>query len=318
MIIFLYGEDAYRSREHLKKMMARFKTERDPQGLNVDVIDCAKLSGEEILARACAVPFLAERRMSVLEGAVSRTSKEAQQYLAQRLQQELPASNVLVFYESQGEFKKNPLFEALKKEKYAQEFAPLNGVKREQWVGELGKAQGIVFAPGAAARIARETDDGWQTAHVVHQAASLARGRASAEVGMGDVDPFLERRLDDDIFALVDAMGNRNKKKALELLQAQWASGANDHYLFSMLARQFRLVGSVMAAKESMPSASSGELAQQLKLHPFVVKKTLGLLPRYTQAGVAQLYEKLVGMDEAAKTGKADMATLLTTFVSAL
>jgi len=35
MIIYIYGEDTFRSHQYLKQQIERFKKERDPQGMNV-------------------------------------------------------------------------------------------------------------------------------------------------------------------------------------------------------------------------------------------------------------------------------------------
>ena len=60
MVIYIYGEDTFRSRNYLKQQVERFKKERDPQGMNVVVLDGQK-DGERIWGEILATPFLAEK-----------------------------------------------------------------------------------------------------------------------------------------------------------------------------------------------------------------------------------------------------------------
>ena len=72
MILFLYGKDTFRSRQQMKKMVEKFKADRDPQGYNIVTIDAAaERNSSRILNEIFTVPFLAERRMVVLESFLS-------------------------------------------------------------------------------------------------------------------------------------------------------------------------------------------------------------------------------------------------------
>lgn len=318
MIIFLYGQDTYRSRQHLKKLMERFQVERDPQGCNVEIIDTRALPLSEMMPRILTAPFLAEKRMVVLERLLEKGEEAVQEEIIDRVQAgTLPEETVLVVWEAEGEFKKNKLFDILKKEKYAQEFALLKGARFAVWICEEFKALGAELEPGVAEKIAEHASDSWEAHHLIHQLISLV-GNEKRLVSLNDVAAFTGEKYDENVFALVDAIGSRNKKRALSLLENQWQQGVSDQYLFSMLVRQFRLVASVAAAKADLERAGSSEIAQALGLHPFVVKKTLALLSRYTSAELTRVYDELVEMDYAVKTGRADMDVLMTALVSRL
>ena len=317
MVIFLYGDDSYRSRHHLKKLMERFRAERDPQGCNVDVIDVGFIPASEILSRAFASPFLAEKRMVVLLSFLSAGEPELQEAFLERLRAGLPDDLVFVFWESVAMVKKSELFNALKKEKYAQEFAPLTGARLVAWIVEEVAARGAVLAPGAVEKMAEGCSDTFEAMHLVNQLVALV-AREKRPITVDDVGQFGEVKIDDDIFALVDAIGSRDKKRALKLLEEQWRQRVNDQYLFSMLVRQFRLVASVAAARDELEKASSNDIAQHLGLHPFVVKKTLALVPRYTSKDLSSAYQELIEMDRAVKTGRGEMDVMMTAFVSRL
>src|SRR3989339_905246 len=101
MLIYLYGPDTFRSRQQLKKMIEKFKIDRDPQGLNVVVVDAEKEEAGVVLQQISASPFLAERRMVVLENLLSSTGKkELQEDIFDRIKRNsIPESTVLLFWE---------------------------------------------------------------------------------------------------------------------------------------------------------------------------------------------------------------------------
>src|SRR3989338_10197408 len=101
MIIFLYGPDTFRSRQHLHKMMAKFRSERDPDGLNLVRVDATKETAGQILEQILAVPFLAEKRMVVVENLLESKHDELQTELLKLIEeQRLSPANVLVFWEA--------------------------------------------------------------------------------------------------------------------------------------------------------------------------------------------------------------------------
>ena len=75
MIIYIYGEDTFRSRNYLTQQIERFKKERDPQNLNVVFLDGQKVESSRLWNEIMAMPFLAEKRLVVIHNILS--SKDA-------------------------------------------------------------------------------------------------------------------------------------------------------------------------------------------------------------------------------------------------
>ena len=71
MIIYIYGEDTFRSRNYLKQQVERFKKERDPQGMNVVVLDGQKVESRRLWNEITAAPFLAEKRLVIVQNILS-------------------------------------------------------------------------------------------------------------------------------------------------------------------------------------------------------------------------------------------------------
>jgi DNA polymerase-3 subunit delta len=317
MVIGIYGTDTYRSRAHVAQLVEKFKKDRDPQGLNVDKIDAETVSVPEALGRIFASPFLAEKRMVVVERLIEKGSEELEEALTEKIKAgAISESLILIIWEAKDDFKKNTLFELIKKEKFSQRFEELEGAALVRWAQDELTKHGVQFERGVAEKISQVAGSTQEAVHLIHQLASYT-AEQTAGLTVEDVDLFKEEKIDDNIFALVDALGVGNKKKCFELLEDQWNLGANEHYIFSMLVRQFRIIAGLFFAQEEGDPTKRKALQDALALHPFVMKKTQALLPKYSSKKIATIYEQLLAMDKAGKTG-GNLKILLTSFIETL
>ena len=306
MYILTCGEDTYRSRQHLQKMIASFKEKRDPQGLNVSFLDCKKLEPGVLWEHLGTVPFLAEKRMVVLQGFLENAPKELNEALLAKLEAGAFADTaVTVFFETTSDFKKNPLFDFLKKQPYSSAFPLLAEHERETWVKNETRERGMSVTTGAARMIAASVAETWQLIRVVEQACALA---GAEEIQRAHVEPFIEPPLDDNIFNFTDALAAGNTRRALELLHDQRRADANEFYLLTMITRQFRIL---LQLKDGV----SGDAAKELGIHPFVIKKSLPLARRYSPAQLQTIYRNLFTIETLLKTTATPADALLDQFV---
>ncbi|MCX6779664.1 MAG: hypothetical protein NT034_00600, partial [Candidatus Magasanikbacteria bacterium] len=149
MVIYIYGEDSYRSRQYLSDQITKFKTARDPQGYNVAIFDAQKVEPGKILSEIVSSPFLAEKRLVVVENILSISDKVFLGELIERVEEKrIPESNIVIFWQSEklSKVKEAKEFEAiLKKEKYAQEFEALDSSALSAWIAtEVKKRNGKI------------------------------------------------------------------------------------------------------------------------------------------------------------------------------
>ena len=117
---------------------------------------------------------------------------------------------------------------------------------------------------------------------------------------------------------MVDAIVAGNRKLAFRLIEDQRQLGQDDGYLFSMIVRQFRILISMRDVFNREENISSDSMAKALELHPFVVKKSLPLIKRYSLDRLKDLYQQLLSIDIKTKTGLADQSWLIDLFVGNL
>lgn len=317
MILFLYGTDTFRSRAHLQKMMSKFRTDRDPQGLNTVRVDCA-VEPEKLMEQLLAAPFLAEKRMVVVENLLAAKQKELQQEILKRIEDgALPETTVTVFWEATDSFKTKDakaLFERLQKEKFSQQFDVLKGVQLGGWIAAETKERGGTISSHATQYLVQHVgDDSWRLNSLIDQLVSYKGGE---EIGVKDAQRFLDETADDSIFNLVDAIVGKQPKQAYAMIQQQYAIGEDVQFIFAMILRQFRIMMEMRDVFEREDAVPSNVLAKRLGLHPFVVKKSLPLVKRYTRSQLRDVYGGLLDLDRQIKSGQADQEVLLDIFVA--
>ena len=132
---------------------------------------------------------------------------------------------------------------------------------------------------------------------------------------VADIQLFLDEKADDNIFNLVDAIVGKQAKQAYQMIQEQYRIGEDAQFIFAMLIRQFRILLEMRDLFERDDAMQSGMLAEKLGLHPFVVKKSLPMVKRYTMDELQRIYGALLELDVKTKTGQGRPEVLLDVLV---
>lgn len=313
MILFVYGPDVYRSRQYLNKITAKFKVDRDPQGYNVAICDVDVPSTGNVVSELFASPFLAEKRMVVVKNLLSAKLPDLQREIEEIMRDNrLPESTVAVFWERADEFKgkeAKALFALLQKEKYKEHFPLLEPSEAATWfrtqIESYGSSLGRGVAEGAVTMV------GTDSFALQNLADQLVNYRPGKEISLHDLNEFVEAKADDSIFNLIDSIVAGRVQPALAMMREQYRRGEDDHYILAMLIRQFRIMIQIADALAHSPGTPPDMLAKQLDLHPFVVKKTIPLVKKFSLTSLKQRFSQLANFDLKTKTGQADLATLL-------
>ena len=98
-------------------------------------------------------------------------------------------------------------------------------------------------------------------------------------------------------------------------MREQYRLGKDPGYIFVMILRQFKILLELRDLYEREDKLTSDQIAKKLGLHPFVVKKSLPMIKRYTMAELKNIYQQLLDIDIKTKTGQGDQSLMLDLFV---
>lgn len=317
MIVYIYGADTFNSREYLKYTVDQFKKARDPHGYNTAILDGQKESLDKILSELKSAPFLSERRMVVLENILSNKDKELLAGLLNFLiDKKIPESNVLLVWQGEKTSivkESKDLQTFLSKEKFAREFKTMNEMEAVSWAQKKIEAGGGKIERPALNYLCQNVDgDTWLLNSLINQLLYYKNG---AEINLSDTQLFLEEKAVDDIFAMAESVAEGNRKKAFKLVEDQRRLGQEDGLLFSMILRQFKILLEIRDLFEREDNLRSDDMAKMLKLHPFVVKKSLPLVKRYSLQKLKDIYKELLDIDIGVKTGRIKQGLAIDFFI---
>ncbi len=307
MIIFLYGENTYQSRQKLDEVIARYK-ETHKSGLNLKFFDGKELSFQDIKDELQILPMFKEKKLFILDDAFANQAFKDD--FAADIERFVRSDSVILFYESKGSFQKDSFFNLLKKHAKSQEFEALSGQKLRSWLkGEFEKT-GVKIDPLALeSMISFVGNDLWQLANEARKLAAFKKGR---EIGSKDVALMVKPKIETDIFKTIDAIALKNKKQALVLLHKHLENGDSPLYLLSMINYQFR---NILGVKDLI---ERGKALSRSGLNPFVARKSYEQSRKFTMEELKKIYQRIFQVDYRIKTGRIEPQAALDLLIAEL
>lgn len=298
MILFLHGSDGYRINERLQILRDAFRTKFDAAGHNTVAMDCAQFDVAQLHTQLKTQGLFATKRFIALTN-VWTLKKDQQETLITELEN-VDADSILCITADTAPAKNNALLKRLLKADKVEEYNELTPVQLRTFIQQTCSKAGVTIALDAVEYLAAAVGtDMWRMHHELNKLTHYSKNITRA-----DVELFVSSPLDENIFHLTDALGNRNAAEAIRLLNEQLAAGANEQYLLTMLERHIATLAKV--------KKTNGE---GLKMHPYVIKKSLTQARRFSVEQLSDLVLKILKIDEQTKTGSADARVLLNLFV---
>ena len=317
MIIFLFGEDSFRSHEQLVRMRRSFCEKNKVHQGDIIVLDGEKISLREIKEATQASSLFDAKRMIVIENIFLNSSKELARDLLEFLEN-YKNNNVLIFRDVNIKTKKGlpqiinaggkekallrdqkVLFEFLRSQEYsAREFVSLSTWQIGQWINNRVSVQKASISKDAIqALLALVGNDLWRLDNEVTKLVNLQK-----EISKADVDKIVHGELDEGIFALTDAISLRNIPEALRLINKQIQLGVNENYLLTMILRQVKILVQIKSALEH--KLGQAEMIKKLNLHPYVIQKGMSQVRNFSLDFLKNMWKRLLDLDYTIKTGR--------------
>lgn len=314
MFYIFHGDDTHSQKETLDGLLAKLG---DPGLLDLNTTRFEGAVNFAALQQACSsIPFLAKARIVIARNLLTAKPDKAFTKQLLTLFPNLPDTTRLFFLESAALPDNHAMLKAAETavNGYVKRFSRPEGIGLERWIRQrVGEKNGRI-SPQATQLLAINIGNDLQI--LDNEIEKLLLYAGDAEIKGDDVTKLCPYLAEVNIFELVDAIGNRNGRKAATLLQQKFNEGTDPFALFPMFVRQFRLL---LQVKEL---ADAGErppaIAKTLKLHSFVVGKIHQQARGFTMSQLEQIYRHLLDIDVGVKTGRNDMITALNLLVATL
>lgn len=313
MLLFLYGKDTYRSRKKLREIIEECKKaclagkQANSNWLDFVRIDTGnpEINILDELRRAInAVSMFSDKKLIILENIFPVSEwiqKEILEFFKKRNLEK--NKNITIVFWAEEAKPESALLKFLKSKAESQEFNYLKGFQLKNWIKDyVYKHKGKIENLAVDKLVEYIGSDLWRMSNEIIKLLNY-----SQTIKVKDVELLIKPEIDLNIFEMVDALGQKNKSKALKLFNQHLKKGEDESYLFSMF---IYLIRNLLKVK-SGPSA-------KLDMHPFVIKKTIQQARNFSFEDLKKIYQKLLEIDLDIKTGKTDYRTALEMFIMSL
>ncbi len=303
MIYFLYGSDTYRSREKLREIINEYK-KAHTSGLSFSRLDLEKDDFKEFEKRLSTVSLFPEKKLIVAERASA--NKEFQKQFEDFLKKsslEKDKDIIVIFFEDMTPKQNDPWQKLLGKISKVQEFKELKGGERKRWIVNYLKGKNKIMDSGVLEKflLLAEPLDTWGLKNELDK---LIHYSGKGQITEKDIEIHMKPDFKMTIFEVLDALGAKNRKRALLLIERMIEKGESEAYILSMIAYGLRNLIQVKSLDEERVPYYLFQ--KKLSMHPFVMRKTYQQSKHFTLEELKKTYQRLAEIDLSIKVGKVE------------
>lgn len=293
-VYLLCGEEAYLKKLYRERLVKAMLPEGDTmnyacyEGKNTDV--------REVIDLAETLPFFAPRRLIVFEdtGFFKSSGGELADYISG-----MPETTYFIFTENEVD-KRSRLYKAVKAKGYIAELGVQDENTLRRWVQGLVKKENKQMASGDIAYFLNKV--GTDMENITKEMEKLVCYAADRNtLTREDVDAVCVTQITSHIFEMVNAVADKNQRKALDLYYELLALKEPPMRILFLLIREYRLLFQVKALLSQ--GYGKKEIASKAGIHPFAAGRYMEQSKRFSLGELRSVMEQGADVEQRVKTG---------------
>ncbi len=304
-----YGTEPYLM-DQLVKQLREAIVPPDYADFNEQNLDASKLTMDDAINAFETLPFFSDKRLVVLRqvpwfGTTKNAiSEEGEAQILSYLENPSPSSVVVMLCD--GIDKRKKIGKLLQKENALYEFSKLNEADLKKLIGERIQShsckitsENLSYCVFLLGYLEKDADrDLYEVLGQVDRIASASDG----EITKALLDRMLEKPLDTNIFAFMDAVSDGKTLDAVRIKEQLLSEDYNEIQINSMLYKHFRNLYKTALWLDA--GYNPTVIAEKIGVHPFSAKKYASQCRRYSESYLKQVIIDLAELDHGMKTGK--------------
>lgn len=294
-VYLLYGEEAYLKRLYKNKLRAALTAPDD--SMNYTYYEGKGINPNEIIDMAETMPFMAEKRLIVIEnsGFFKNKCDELADYF-----EDPSDSTCFVFVEAEVD-KRSRLYKRVKERGRIAELNAQDEKSLVRWiVGSLNRENKKITQSAAALFLTKTGADMENIQRELEKLICYVGERDS--INIEDVEAICTTVITNNIFEMIDAIAKKQQKKALELYYDLLTLKEPPMRILFLITRQFNLL--LQVKDLARLGFNTAETAKKAGLHSFVAGKYVSQSKSFDSKWLADAVEICAGTEEAVKTGR--------------
>jgi len=294
-VYLLFGEEAYLRKQYKEKLKAALLADGDT--MNCHYYEGKDVSVGEIIDLAETMPFLAERRVIILEN--TELLKHGGEALAEYFTS--PSSTAFfVFVETEVD-KRSKLYKTIKTKGVAVEFSIQDESTLKKWILGMIKRENKNISGNALNLFLTKT--GTDMENICKELEKLfCYCLEKDSITEADIEEICTQKVSNQIFDMVNAIAERKQKQALSLYYDLLALREAPMRILFLIGRQFNILLMVKDMKKR--GYDNKNIASKAGIPPFTVGKYAAQASKFKTEDLRQALSECVSADEAVKTGR--------------
>lgn len=294
-VYLLFGEEAYLRKQYKDKLKNALSAEGDT--MNCHYYEGKDVSVGEIIDLAETMPFLAERRVIVLEN--TGLFKSGGEALAEYLS--APAPTVFfVFAESEID-KRSKLYKTVQSKGVSVEFSIQDEHTLKRWILGMIKRENKNISENALNLFLNKTGTDMENIHKELEKL-FCYCLEKDVITEADIEEICTQKVTNQIFDMVNAIADRQQKKALSLYYDLLSLREAPMRILFLIGRQFNIL--LMVKEMKKKGYDNKTIASKAGIPPFTVGKYSAQAAKFKSKDLKQALTECVEADEAVKTGR--------------
>jgi DNA polymerase-3 subunit delta len=294
-IYLLTGEEVYLRNQYKNRLRDALLPSDDT--MNLATFEGKGINPKEIIDLAETMPFFADLRVILIEdsGFVKNACPELADYVP-----DMPDSTCIILVESEVD-KRGRLYKAIKNVGRVVEFNRQDDRTLSLWVlGILEREGKMLTADTMQAFLGRTGSDMEHIYLELQKLISYTYGRNV--ITTADVEAICTEQTENRIFDMVQAITEKDQKKALDLYGDLLAMKEPPMRILFLIARQFNQL--LQLKNMSGQGMDRSSIAKSLGIPPFALNKYQAQCRKFTAAQLRAAVDDCVQSEENVKTGR--------------
>lgn len=280
MIILFHGKDSYRIKEKIDEFVKAYK-EKNKNYFGLNYLNGKEITLFDLKEEMLSYSMFSEKKLIIVNNLLSN-QKNKEDFLSQ-IDLFKKSENILILVEENEVLGK--IIDDFDK---VNKFDLLSGLKLKDWIKKKVVLLESEIEEEAINKIVEYIGgDLWQINNELMKLSSYSK-----KITSDDVFKMVRPKNEINIFDTLDAVAQKNKKKAISLLRIHVDKGDSPVFLLSMIASQIRNIISV----------KNGAVVKQM--NPFVYRKSVSQAKNFTMEDLKRIYSRILELDFEIKMGK--------------
>lgn len=318
-VYLIAGEETYLTRKIEQAIRKKLLPDSNQDGLNIlngdvgideliNLVDTVPFFGDRNVIIVRNTTLFKERKKAADEEKAAASNKQEEKLIA--LLADMPPYSVLILESGEKADKRRKLYKSIVKYGAVAEVSPIRAWEVREWLNEKLLEMNRQFERTTYEYFLEATSmmNPISLSFLDQELDKLALYTKKKIITKADLLQVLASIPEVSIFSMLDAISDKNVKKALLLLSEQLTAGEHPLKMITMLSRHTRQLwqAKLFADKGDSPK----KIAESLGLVPFIAEKLTQKSRKFDEKVLKNALINLADADYRLKSGQADCALL--------